>query len=62
MAPDFVLGAPTNHAFDSIAMGVAQIKLTMFYADISGDASVSFNSAQHRCFSVWAVDAPISSL
>ena len=50
MAPDFVLGAPTNHAFDSIAMGVAQIKLTMFYADISGDASVSFNSV--------TVDAP----
>jgi hypothetical protein len=44
MAADFQLGVPTAHVFDSFAMQVTQISLRMFYADISGDAAISFNS------------------
>eukprot|EP01043_Picozoa_sp_COSAG02_P074322 COSAG02_NODE_14832_length_1232_cov_0.756399_2_plen_221_part_01 len=44
IAADFVLGSPTVFAFPSVASGVTQIRVRMFYADINGDASISFNS------------------
>jgi hypothetical protein len=43
VASVFRLGVPTHHIFDLVASGVTRIRITMFYADISGDASITFN-------------------
>ena len=44
IAADFVTGVPTVFSFDSAVSAATQVRITMFYADIAGDASISFNS------------------